>query len=138
MKKLKFDFGLQLMFMTVLTLFMLQACVALNGEKMKTWSEMTPKEKVTMSYGTYNSQFTSYMTETGWMMNINGKWEKITTPVLSEEQKNMLRKKKAILVKMWPMIKIYDSMTLGKAPYSAKTEADLYNLIEDIAGLVPG
>jgi hypothetical protein len=142
MKKLMYTFNtghalLGFVLMAIALMFF-QSCVALNGEKMKSWSEMTPKEKVVVAYSTYNSEYANYMLTTGWMMGVDGAWEKVTNPVLSEEQKNILRKKKAILIKMWPMVRLYDSMTIGKTPYSAKTEADLYELITDLAGLVPG
>lgn len=140
MKKFKFYLNQNLLCILFALVFMslLQSCVALNGEKMKTWFEMTPKEKITVAYSTYNSEFSSHKTYTGWIMNEKGVWEKKFFPTYTEDEKNMLQKKKAILMRMWPIIKLYDNMIIGKTPYSAETEADLYELITDLAGLVPG
>ena len=97
---------------------------------------MSPKKQLTMSYGIYNSQYTSYMTDTGYVLNDSGEWEKLTTPELTDDQKDLLRKKKKILTQMYPLLKVYDSMVVGTTPYSDKTEQELLNLIDQLAALI--
>ncbi len=96
---------------------------------------MTPKKQLTMMYGTYNSQFSQYMTDTGYTMDENGEWEKTFLTDFTEEEKKILRKKKEILTQMYPLIKVYDSMVVGITPYSAETEQELMNLIDQLAKL---
>ena len=97
---------------------------------------MSPKKQLTMSYGIYNSQYTSYMTDTGYVLNDSGEWEKLNTPELTDDQKDLLRKKKKILTQMYPLLKVYDSMVVGTTPYSDKTEQELLNLIDQLAALI--
>lgn len=96
---------------------------------------MTPKKQLTMMYGTYNSQYTQYMVATGYTMNEAGQWEKKTSPVLTDDQKKILRKKKEILTQMYPLVKVYDSMVVGTIPYSSATEQELMNLVDQLAAL---
>lgn len=96
---------------------------------------MTPKKQLVMMYGTYNAQYSQYMTATGYVMDEQGVWVKTTNPVLSEDQKKILRKKKEILTQMYPLIKVYDSMVVGTVPYSSATEQELMNLIDQLATL---
>jgi len=98
---------------------------------------MSPKKQLTMSYGIYNSQYASYMTDTGYVLNDSGEWEKVKNPVLTEDQKDLLRQKKKILTQMYPLLKVYDSMVVGTTPFSAKTEQELLNLIDQLAKLIP-
>lgn len=98
---------------------------------------MSPKKQLTMSYGIYNSQYTSYMTDTGYVLNDSGEWEKLNTPELTDDQKDILREKKKILTQMYPLLKVYDSMVVGTVPFSDKTEQELLNLIDQLAKLVP-
>lgn len=98
-------------------------------------SQITPKKQLTMMYGTYNSQYTQYMTDTGYTLNEKGEWIKTFSPVYTEDQKKILRQKKKILVQMYPLVKVYDSMVVGTVPYSATTEQELMNLIDELVKL---
>ena len=94
-----------------------------------------PKKQLTMSYGIYNSQYSQYMTDTGYMVDDDGTWLKVDDPLLTEDQKNVLRKKKEILTQMYPIIKVYDSMVNGVIPHSSSTEQQLLDLIDQLAKL---
>lgn len=96
---------------------------------------MTPKKQLTMMYGTYNSQYTQYMTATGYTLNEEGVWKKTYSPSYTEDEKNILRKKKAILTQMYPLVKVYDSMVVGDTPFSSATEAELLDLIDQLTKL---
>lgn len=96
---------------------------------------MTPKKQLTMMYGTYNSQYAQYMTDTGYTMNENGEWKKTFFPAYTEDEKKILRKKKTILEQMYPLVKVYDSMVVGLTPYSSETEQELLNLIDQLVAL---
>jgi len=104
---------------------------------MQSMSDMSPKQKLTMAYGTYNSQYSLYMADTGYVLNAEGVWEKTSAPTLSDDKRMVLKKKKDILTKMHPLIRLYDSMVNGTIPYSTETEASLFALIDEIALLVP-
>ncbi|MDP8268282.1 MAG: hypothetical protein P9L97_06085 [Candidatus Tenebribacter davisii] len=97
---------------------------------------MTTQKQLIVAYGTYNSQFASYMTETGYVVDLQGEWAKVSNPALSEDQKKILRKKYVILEKMYPLLKIYDSMVLGSIPYSADIEQQLIDLVGDLDKLI--
>lgn len=125
------------MFLVLFSLMCIQACGVFDNGKLKTWTEMNPKEKLVVAYSAYNSQFDSYMADTGFVKQADDSWKKTSDPELTETQKVNLRKRKAVLEEMWPIIQIYNSMTVGKVPYSEKTEQELSELIDKIAGLVP-
>jgi hypothetical protein len=97
---------------------------------------MTAKQKVTAAYSLYNSQYAMHMSVTGYMLNADGRWEKVRNPVLSEDQKNILRKKKKILTQMYPLLLAYDKMVTGEMSYSAKTEAELFALVDQLNDLI--
>lgn len=124
MKKLiRFDFWLVLIALAFV--FCTIGCV----------ESMTPKKQLTMMYGTYNSQYAQYMTDTGYTMNENGEWKKTFFPAYTEDEKKILRKKKTILEQMYPLVKVYDSMVVGLTPYSSETEQELLNLIDQLVAL---
>jgi hypothetical protein len=126
MKILKNDYRLAGMLLLIMVFFMgVIGCV----------QSMTPKKQLTMMYGTYNSQYSQYMTDTGYIMDENGEWKKSFFPAYTEDEKNILRKKKEILTQMYPLIKVYDSMVVGVTPYSSSTEQELMNLIDQLAKL---
>jgi hypothetical protein len=104
---------------------------------MQNPQEMSPKEKLIAAYGTYNSQYALYMYDTGYVLNADGKWEKVNSPDLSDAKKKVLRTKKEILIEMYPLLLLYDGMITGATPYSAETEARLFRLIDRLGSLVP-
>lgn len=125
MKRLSIQCKVLSFFTAVLMILAVQACGV----------DMTPKKQLTMMYGVYNSQYTQYMVTTGYTMDEVGQWEKKTSPVLTDDQKKILRKKKEILTQMYPLVKIYDSMVVGTIPYSSATEQELLNLVDQLATL---
>ena len=116
-------------------LFMALALMAFIVTAIGCIQTMSPKKQLTMFYGTYNSQYTQYMTATGYTMNENGEWKKTFFPAYTDDERKMLRKKKAILEQMYPLVKVYDSMVVGATPYSSATEQELLNLIDQLAEL---
>ncbi len=112
-------------------LLILLVCVGIAG----CVESLTPKKQLVMMYGTYNGQYTQYMSDTGYVMNENGEWKKTFFPEYTEDEKEMLRKKKKILTQMYPLVKLYDSMVVGITPYSSETEQELMNLIDQLADL---
>lgn len=108
MKKLMYTFNtghalLGFVLMAIALMFF-QSCVALNGEKMKSWSEMTPKEKVVVAYSTYNSEYANYMLTTGWMMGVDGAWEKVTIPFYLKNRKIYLGRKRRSSLRCGPWL----------------------------------
>ena len=96
---------------------------------------LTPKKQLVMMYGTYNSQYSSYMTDTGYTLNVSGEWEKTYSPAYTDEEMIIIRKKKKILTRMYPLVKLYDSMVVGTIPFDASIEQSLLNLIDQFSEL---
>jgi PBP1b-binding outer membrane lipoprotein LpoB len=86
---------------------------------VKTFKDMTPKEKSTYFMGIYNRQFNDTMV----LAN---------TPNLSEEQKKVVRTKKDILTRMYPAISTYDQVAVAGGTPSAEIEAGIQILIEQL------
>lgn len=87
---------------------------------VKPWNERSPQEKSSYFMAIYNKQFqdTLRMAE---------------TPNLTEAQKNIVRKKKEILGKLWPAIQYYDSIVVrGEVP-SVLNEQAILDLINRLA-----
>lgn len=100
----------------VLVLF-IAGCATFGGGK--TYKDMTPKEKSTYFMGIYNKQYADTLA----MAN---------TPNLTEDQKKVVRTKKEILTKAWPMIQTYDAIAAGGGTPSADAEAAINNLINQL------
>lgn len=109
---------------TVLTLLLclilvLSGCMAKGA---KSYSEMTPEEKLSYMYQIYNAQHEDYM-----LMARN--------PNLTEGQKSMLRTKKPILENLQLLIPAYDqSVQLGNP--SAAQEQQIYNMLNQLQTMV--
>lgn len=127
MKMLKQDYRLHGLLILILAFFVIGTIGCIGS--------MTPKKQLTMMYETYNSQYTQYMTATGYSMNAEGVWKKTYFPSYTEDEKNILRKKKDILTRMYPLVKVYDSMVVGDTPFSSATEAELLDLIDQLTKL---
>ncbi len=82
---------------------------------------MSVKGKAAMVLATYNSQtqMTASMSQ---------------RPDLTEEQKVMVRKKKAIIVKLDPMIKAYGTLIQAGGTPSPNDEQAIYQLIDELVG----
>jgi S-methylmethionine-dependent homocysteine/selenocysteine methylase len=98
--------------------FMLAGCSwMVSGSK--NFTDMTPKEKSTYFMGVYNKQFTDTMAMA-------------SLPSLSEDQKKVVRVKKDILTKAWPMITAYDAIAAGGGTPAADAEAAINSLIQQL------
>ncbi len=108
----------------VLTLIII--CMALVSCAMlgtKPWADRTPKEKALAIIEAYNAQYQNTMT-----MALN--------PSLTEEQKKIVRAKKAILKELNPLINAYLSIIeVGGVP-SIKDEQAILNLIDRLGGKI--
>ena len=98
-------------------------------------STMTPKQKLIIAYSVYNSQYSSYMTDTGYSQSESGEWKKVGEVPLTEPKKEVLRVKKDILSRMHPLLELYSGMISGTNPYSVETETQLFLLIDKLAAL---
>jgi len=98
-------------------------------------STMTPKQKLIIAYSVYNSQYSSYMTDTGYSQSEAGEWKKVREVTLTDSKKEVLRVKKDILSKMHPLLELYSGMISGTSPYSVETETQLFLLIDELAAL---
>jgi len=90
-------------FVVLFFLFLLSFYGCINKDAM------SPKKLLTGIYDQYNTQYSDYMYQTGFVKE-QGAWVKRSSPELSETQKNVLRKKKDILVKVHPLIILYDNL----------------------------
>lgn len=104
-------------------LMFLSGCVTLNVNKPKSISEMTPKERGAWFLGIYNSQDRDYR-------------NMVARPDLTNEQKDVLRKKKKIMKEVYPMIKIYNAYIDSGAVPTKEIEDEIVQLINDLTGLV--
>lgn len=95
------------LFCLFLILSIVVGCSAWIG-KAKPISEMTPKERATWMFGTYNSQFNDYQHTMGYQKGDDGVWVKVSTPKFTSEQVRILKERKAALTKVYPLIKVYD------------------------------
>jgi hypothetical protein len=106
----------------VVLLFALGACV--SAEKGgKSLSEMTPKEKATWFMGIYNSQARDYKAM-------------VARKDLTNEQKDILRKKKSIMTEVWPLINTYIAYVDTGAVVTKTVEDEIIGLVNDLTSLV--
>lgn len=90
---------------------------------LKTIDEMSPKQKAAFMMSVYNSEYDNYLYVS-------------TRDNLTEDQKVILRKKKAALTKVYPLIESYsDYIAAGALPSEAKEKA-IINLLDEIGGYV--
>jgi hypothetical protein len=92
-------------------------------------NQFTPKQKITMFMGVYNSQFYDYMSITGYVKDTSGEWVKMFDPELSEEEKSFLRERKKILEEVHPLILIYDQAVIGGFTPDRQLEQQIIELI---------
>lgn len=114
--------------------FFMSACAMKDGKSI---NDMTNKEKLVMMYGVYNSQYSDYMRSTGYLLSSEGVWEKSFSVDFTDDQKDILNKKKAILKELYPLINLYDSFVSTGITPSAESEQKIFELLDRIALLVP-
>ena len=102
----------------VVLAFIVASCGTLNIG-MKPFNQMTAKEKSTYFMGVYNKQYADTMAMAAM-------------PNLVEQQKKVVRAKKDILTKAWPMIQAYDAIAVGGGTPSPAAEDAINNLINQL------
>jgi PBP1b-binding outer membrane lipoprotein LpoB len=91
----------------------------------KGFTDLTPKQKSTFFMGIYKKNFDETLALA-------------TRPTITEDEKKMVRVKKAVLVKMYPAIKAYDVLIVDNTATSAAKEAELLGLVDQlIAATIP-
>ena len=106
----------------VCLIFVLGSCAA--DMTMKPWSEQTPKDRVTWMLGIYNAQDRDYRAVA-------------KMPGISEAQKEVLRTKKAVMLKVYPLIDAYRRVVEGGGSPDATAEQvilDLLNQLQTVGG----
>lgn len=103
-------------FAAVLILFV-AGCATVG---VKPWSDRSPQEKSSYFMAIYNKQF-------------NDTVAMASNPNITEAQKQIVRKKKAILKELWPAITFYDSVVArGEIP-AIMDEQAILDLINRLA-----
>lgn len=112
--------GSKMSVLALLLTFGLLANCAYNVP-LKTVDQMDPHQKAGFFLSIYNKEFDNYI-------------EVAKRPDLTEDQKVILRKKKAALTKVYPMIETYaDYVKAGALPSKEKEDA-IVDLLDKIAG----
>ena len=133
MKKIQLNF---ITFLLLLAFCFLFSGCALQGGSTDI-SKMTGQQKATFMMGAYNSQFGEYMRMTGYIAKDDGTWEKISNPVLSDDQKKALNKKRDILTQVYPLISLYTTAISTGQTVSLETEQQIFILLDSLVTLVP-
>jgi len=101
----------------------ISGCITLGSpDGPKRITEMTPKEKGAWFLGVYNSQDRDYR-------------NMVVRTNLTNDQKNILRKKKEIMTEVYPMIKTYTIYIDSGAVPTKVVEDQIINLINDLTAL---
>lgn len=101
-------------------LVMIFAFIGCAMQGAKPITEMTPKERVTWMYGVYNSQYEDYKSLAA------------NPDALSDAQKEVMREKKKVLTKVYPMIKLYDGYVTNGAIPDREVEANIVSLLNQL------
>ena len=121
-------------------LLMLCVCLMLlmagcNEKGTKGLSDMTPMERASYMLVTYNTQYDDYMITTGYSKDAYDVWVKTTSPDLSEDQIEILQKKKAILTKVKPLINLYVMLTQGGEVPGVEIQQEIMALLLSLASI---
>lgn len=93
---------------------------ATTGSGALSWNKLTPKGKAAMALGLYNDEYDSYMAD-------------VKLPNLSEASKDLLKKKRKILVSLHEAITVYSGYAkIGTTP-PEDVEATLLKLISQVS-----
>jgi hypothetical protein len=111
------------LFVIIILMFLAGCIGGTNTEGPKRIDEMTSKEKATWFMGVYNAQDKDYR-------NV------VARPNLTNDQKEILRKKKEIMIQVYPMIKAYGIYVDSGAIPTKATEDQIIYLINDLTMLV--
>jgi len=119
----------------MLLIFMI-GCMPMGGGELDI-TKMSPKQKVTMMYGTYNSQYNLYMRDTGFTLDSTGKFVQTSFPVLDEDKTNILQEKRKILTQVYPLISLYGATVSRGEPISIDIEQQIFLALDALILLIP-
>jgi hypothetical protein len=107
---------------------LLLVAVALSGcawikDTTKDIQEMTPKEKATWMFGVYNAQYADYI-------------QASLLPGLTEAEKEIMRRKKDLLIMVYPLIGAYDQLQVQGKPSAPDAEAKIFGLLAQLEHLI--
>ncbi len=112
------------MFLILLAVVFLVSCVTTNQDKgLKSFSDMSHKERATWMMGIYNSQARDYKAM-------------VARTDLTNAQKDILRKKKAALTQVYPLISTYTTYIDSGAIPTRQVEDEILQLITDLTSFV--
>lgn len=120
-------FGIMAIFWMFLFIaaFGIQSCAEMNSAK--------PKNQLITMYDIYNAQYADYMRTTGYSKDAAGNWVKVKTVSLTEDQKEILRTKRHVLIEVYPLIQTYDAvLALGGVP-DADLQSKIFSLLDRLA-----
>lgn len=105
---------------------MLVGCAYLQSTfGVKPWADRTPSEKSLAILETYNTEYRNTMSQA-------------KQPNLTEPQKQVVRSKKDVLIKVYPLIGIYDKTVLGGGTPSKADEDAILALFDQIGAKLTG
>lgn len=108
----------------ILILFFAAALFSCAGLNLKTWSDRSPQEKAYSIMALYNQQYKDTMSMA------------LTGDALTEEQKEVVRAKKKILTKVYPLIMAYvEYVDHGTVP-SVEMETMILNYLNQLGGKI--
>ena len=118
----------------VIVLVIVLASCAVVPPGVKTVDQMNPQEKAVWMMGVYNSQYADYMSVNGFALNAEGSWEEVREVNLTDEQKEVLRKKRQMLTDAYPLITTYEALVAsGKVP-DREAEQQIVDLLNQMQG----
>lgn len=113
----------RLILIPILLAGLLCSCSTLNIGTPSDPSKLTPKQFATFAMGLYNRQYADYKAQ-------------VASPGLTDAQKQILVKKKAILAQAYPLISTFDlSVAAGQAT-TKDQETAIMGLLNQIQTLV--
>jgi len=115
--------GAVLILLSVFLFSLSVSCIPQQGKGLKTIAEMSAQERASWFLGIYNSQDRDFR-------------NMVARPDLTNEQKDILRKKKEIMTRVYPMIKTYNTYVDSGAVPTKAVEDQIVQLINDLTALV--
>ena len=105
-----------------LILLLAVSCTAL-GLQVKPYSEMSPKEKMTLFFKVYNAQYSDYKVMAA-------------SSTLTDVQRVTMRNKKAILIRVYTIIQALDMMVIEGKPLNPGLEAEAVSLLNMLGAAI--
>lgn len=110
---------LALILLTTFLVALISGCAGQN-QALKSVNDMTPKEKAVWMMGVYNDQYHDYLSQAAMAEQ------------LTPEAKEVLVKRKEILKKVWPLIKMYDGYVQTGAIPDSDIEKQIINQLNQL------